>query len=90
MDEYNLSSNSSGWLFYVKASFAIAILAVACGVFLMEGTLLMKGYFAISSLFLVSSTITLSKSLRDEHESSRIINKVSEARTSKIINDLSV
>ncbi len=90
MDDYNLKSNSSGWLFYVKASFAIALSAVALGVFLMEGTLLMKGYFAISSLFLVSSTITLSKSMRDEHEASRLINKVSEARTSKIINDLAV
>tara|TARA_Y100000780_G_C13475175_1_gene336252 strand:- start:104 stop:376 length:273 start_codon:yes stop_codon:yes gene_type:complete len=90
MEDYDLKSNSTGWLFYVKASFAIAVIAIASGVFLMEGSLLMKGYFAISALFLVSSTITLSKTLRDEHEASRLINKVSEARTSKIINDLSV
>jgi hypothetical protein len=88
MDEFDLKSNSNGWLFFVKASFAIAVLAVAAGVFFMPGTLLIKGYFALSSLFLVSSTITLSKTLRDEHESLRLINKVSEARTSKMINDL--
>lgn len=88
MDEFDLKSNSSGWLFFVKTSFAIAVLAVAAGVFFMPGTLLIKGYFALSSLFLVSSTITLSKTLRDEHESLRLINKVSEARTSKMINDL--
>lgn len=88
MDEFDLKSNSSGWLFFVKTSFAIAVLAVAAGVFFMPGTLLIKGYFALSSLFLVSSTITLSKTLRDEHEALRLINKVSEARTSKMINDL--
>jgi len=32
-------------------------------------------------LFLVSSTITLSKTMRDKHESQRLINRVSEART---------
>ena len=88
MDEYDLSSQSTSWLFFVKVSFFIAVIAVAAGVFLMPGTLLMKGYFALSSLFLVSTTITLSKSLRDEHEATRLINKVSEARTSKIINDM--
>ncbi|BFM14147.1 YiaA/YiaB family inner membrane protein [Maricurvus nonylphenolicus] len=88
MDEFDLKSNSGGWLFFVKTSFAIAVLAIAAGVFLMPGTLLIKGYFALSSLFLVSSTITLSKTLRDEHEAARLINKVSEARTSKMINDL--
>ena len=88
MDEYDLSSQSTGWMFFVKISFFIAVVAVAAGVFLMPGDLLMKGYFALSSLFLVSTTITLSKSMRDEHEATRLINKVSEARTSKIINDM--
>ena len=88
MDPYDIQSNSSGWLFFVKASFGISILAVAMGIVFMQADLLVKGYFAICSLFMVSSTITLSKTMRDEHESNRLINKVSEARTSKMINEM--
>jgi hypothetical protein len=42
----------------------------------------------ISSLFLVFSTITMSKTIRDGHEGSRLHNKISEARTSKMIREL--
>ena len=58
--------------------------------FLIPGDLVVKGYFSISSLFLVFATITMSKTLRDEHESRRLHNKISEARTSKIINEFDV
>ena len=49
---------------------------------------MVKGYFLISSLFLVFATITMSKTIRDAHESDRLHNKISEARTSKIIRDM--
>lgn len=88
MSEYDIQSTSDGWVFFVKVSFAVAIAAVAAGIFLVPGTLLIKGYFALSSLFLVSATITLSKTMRDQHEANRLINKVSEARTTKIINEM--
>ncbi len=88
MNDYDLQSTSAGWLFFVKASFGIALLAIAAGIVFLPGSLLTKGYFALSSLFLVSSTITLSKTVRDEHEAKRLINKVSEARTTKILNEM--
>lgn len=88
MQEYDIQSTSDGWLFFVKASFGIAILAIAAGIVFVPASLVIKGYFALSSLFLVSSTITLSKSIRDQHEANRLINKVSEARTTKILNEM--
>ena len=69
-------------------STAIAIGATLMGIYLLPGELVVKGYFLISSLFLVFSTITLSKTIRDGHESQRLHNKISEARTSKMIRDL--
>ena len=88
MDQHDIQSNSPGWLLFVKASFAIAIMAVTAGILFLPTDFLLKGSFALSSLFLVSSTITLSKTMRDEHESRRLINKVSEARTTKMISEL--
>lgn len=87
MEQYELQSSSKGWLFFVKTSFAIAILAIVVGIFMLPGSMLIKGYFGLSSLFLVNATITLSKTMRDEHESQRLINKVSEARTNQMINE---
>lgn len=88
MDQYDISGSSAQWNFFVKISFALAILATVVGIFLLPGDLVVKGYFSISSLFLVFATITMSKSMRDEHESRRIHNRISEARTSKIISEL--
>ena len=46
-----------------------------------------KGYFGMGLFFLVSSTISVSKTLRDKHEFDRIINRVEEAKTEKILKE---
>ena len=82
-----LKSNSAGWVFFVKVSFAITLFADAAGVVLAPVDLVLKGYMAISALFLVSTTITLSKTIRDEHEHQRIVNRISEARTHQLLKE---
>ena len=88
MDQYELNSSTSAWDFFVKVAFAIAIASTLLGIYLIPGELVVKGYFLISSLFLVFATITMSKTVRDKHESDRLHNKISEARTSRIISDM--
>ena len=87
MDQLDIQSNSQSWLFYVKASFAISLLALAGGVLFLVNDAMVQAYMAMSGVFVVSATITLYKTMRDEHESQRLINKLSEARTSKIIKE---
>ena len=79
--------SSSSWLFFVKTTFAIALAAMAAFSVLMDGNLLVKGYLALKSLFLVSATIMLSKTLRDEHEAQRLLNRINEAKTNKILKE---
>ncbi len=88
MDQYELSSSTSAWDFFVRVAFGTAVASTAIGVYLIPGELVVKGYFLISSLFLVFSTITMSKTIRDRHEADRLHNRISEARTSKILRDL--
>ncbi len=88
MDQYEMNSSTSAWDFFVKLAFAIAVGATMMGIYMLPGELLVKGYFMISSLFLVFSTITMSKTIRDKHESDRLHNKISEARTTKIIREM--
>ena len=88
MDQYELNSSSPAWGFFVKVAFAIAVCATVTGIYMLPGELVIKGYFLISSLFLVFATITLSKTVRDQHEADRLHNKISDARTSKMIRDM--
>ncbi len=87
MHESDIQSHSSGWLFYVKASFVASLVAMGAGILFMPMDLRVQGYFAISALFLISSSFTLAKTMRDEHESQRLIHKINEAKTNKIISE---
>ncbi len=83
------ATNSTSWLFFVKLTFGISIAAMIAFIFFMSGDLLTKGYLALNTLFIVSATIMMSKTLRDEHEASKLVNKISEAKTNKILKEYS-
>lgn len=82
-----MQSHSTGWLLFVKCSFVLSLAALIAGIVFIPADLVVKGYLTIAGLFLVSSTITLAKTLRDEHESQRLIHKLSEARTKQLLQE---
>ncbi len=86
-DTARLHQDSPAWRFFVMVSFTAALSAVSLGLLLLPVDIWIKGYMAIGIYWAVSSTIMLSKTLRDSHESSKIINKISEARTEKMLKD---
>ena len=87
MHDHGIQTNSAGWLFFVKASFALALAAVALGVYFLPAEPWVRGYLGIAILFAVGSTFTLAKTIRDEHEAQRLINRVSEAKTERMLKD---
>jgi hypothetical protein len=90
MEQYDMNGASPQWSFFVRLSFGIALVATMVGIYMLPGPLVAKGYFTISTFFLVFATITLSKTTRDDHESKRLHNRISEARTSKLMNEMDV
>lgn len=85
----DMQPHSAAWLFFTKVSFVFSLFAIGLGIVFMPTDLTVKGYLAICCLFLVNSTITLSKTLRDQHEGERLINRISEAKTQKILKEFS-
>ena len=85
MQNHGLQRDSASWIFFVKMSFILSVLALGLGIYFMPTELWVKGYMAMGSLFTIGSSITLSKTLRDEHESRKLINKISEAKTERIL-----
>lgn len=80
--------DSPGWIFFVKVSFACALGGMIFGIVMMHDVQIwMRGYMVLGSLFLVGSTFTLSKTLRDEFEASKMINKLAQARTEKLLKE---
>ena len=88
METSNLGSNSTQWNLFVKVSFAVAIGTTMLGIYALPGPLMVKGYFMICSLFLVFTSITMSKTMRDDHEAGRLHNRISEAQTQRMIREL--
>ena len=88
MDQYSVSDNSRQWDFFVKASFAVAIISTLLGIYMLPGPLVIKGYFLIGALFMVFSTITVSKTVRVRHQSPGPHNKINEVSTSGLTQKL--
>ncbi len=88
MNNANLTQkDSAAWSAFVKISFVFALGTTSMGVFLLPVDLWVKGYIAMGLYFVVTSTVSLSKTLRDEHEAKKIVNKISNARTEKLLKD---
>ena len=85
MQDHGLQRDSASWIFFVKFSFILSVLALALGIYFMPAELWVKGYMAMGSLFTIGTSITLSKTLRDDHEAKKLINKISEAKTERIL-----
>ena len=73
--------------FFTKLSFLVSLGALVFGVVMLPLDIWAKGYLGMGLFFLVSSTISVSKTLRDKHEFDRIINRVEEAKTEKILQE---
>ena len=87
MDTINLQ-DTSAWRFQVVAAFAIALGLTSAGVLYLPVSLWIKGYLLMGVYFTISSGFALAKTLRDAHESHRIVSKISEAKTEKMLREL--
>ena len=76
---------SGAWVNFSYISFATSVLMVGGGIFALPLDWWTRAYFAMGMGMLIQSCLTLAKTVRDLHESSRIINRIEEARTEKLL-----
>ena len=87
METPNLTEDSAAWHLFVHLAFAIALGMMCWGVYVLPVNPWIKGYFGMGLFFLVTSTITMTKSVRDRHEQRKIVNRIHEAKTEKILKE---
>ena len=90
MEQPAIHEDSPAWLLFVHLSFAFSVGLMCLGIYLLPVSLWIKGYFAMGLFFTIGSTVTLSKTMRDQHEGRKLVNRINEVKTEKILNEYSL
>jgi hypothetical protein len=80
---------SQAFAMFSYVNFAVAAVMMAGGVYFLEASFAAKGFYAMAALMLVSSTVGITKAVRDKEESDRLHNKLEEARTERLLAEVS-
>lgn len=80
-------TNTSAFYAQAGISFAISFGAVILGVLYMPGNAWMRAFLAVSVLYVVTSAFTLAKCVRDQQETSKVVQRVDEARLEKFLTE---
>ena len=78
-------THTSSWVTFTYASFIGSVLMVALGIVLMPLDLSIKGYFAMGVMMVIQSCITLTKTIRDVHESGKLVNRIEDAKAERLL-----
>lgn len=84
----NAIKHSPAWINFSMGSFAVAAAMMAGGIFFLEASFAAKGFYAMSALMLVHTSISVTKTLRDNEEAVKFLNKVEDAKTEKLLMDI--
>ena len=58
---------------------------VGLGIWLLPLELSIKGYLTMGFLMLVQSCITMTKTMRDNHESGKLVNRIEDAKAERLL-----
>jgi hypothetical protein len=83
----NVQPHSGAWVTFTYVSFSASAFMVAVGVYFLPLDLWEKGYLSMGIVMLVQSCVTLTKTVRDMHESGRLVNRIEDAKAERILMD---
>lgn len=78
-------THTSSWVTFTYATFIGAVLMIAGGIVLMPLDIWIKGYFAMGIVMLIQSCITMTKTIRDVHESGKLVNRIEDAKAERLL-----
>ena len=77
--------HSSSWVTFTYATFIGSVIMVAGGIVLMPVDMWMKGYFAMGVIMLIQTCVTMTKTIRDVHEGSKLVNRIEDAKAERLL-----
>jgi hypothetical protein len=79
------AQHTSTWVTFTYASFIGSVLMVAAGVAFMPIDFWIKGYLAMGIVMMIQSCITMTKTIRDVHESGKLVNRIEDAKAERLL-----
>jgi hypothetical protein len=86
----DVQRDTAAWIFQVWASFVLAMSATAIGTYYLPVDAWLRAFLGMGLLFSVGSSFSLAKTLRDNHEAQRLLNRLSDAKAEKIIREFEI
>ena len=80
-----IESHSQAWKGFTVVSFALSLVMVGLGILFLPVDIWMKGYLAMGVVMLVQTCVTLTKTQRDLHEAAKLVNRIEDARTERLL-----
>jgi len=80
-----ISQHSGSWIAFTYASFFASVAMVAAGILFAPIDIWIKAYFAMGAALTIQSCITMTKTLRDVHESGKLVNRIEDARAERLL-----
>ncbi|EGG45932.1 hypothetical protein GCM10018782_62350 [Streptomyces griseoaurantiacus] len=77
--------NTAAFYGQAAASFVVAMIATAVGIYHLQADAWVRAFLAIAVLYLVTSAFTLAKVIRDRQEAGQIVSRVDQARLEKLL-----
>jgi hypothetical protein len=79
------AAHSSAWVSFTYVNMIGSVALTLGGLFFLPIDLWIKGYMLMGITMLTSSTVILTKTIRDRQESARLVNKIEEAKTERLL-----
>lgn len=88
MQPGNFDSHTNSWNFLVWAGFVISFSATVVGLIVAPLMIWVKAFLGMGIVFITVSCFSLAKTLRDQHEQRKLMNRITEAKTEKLLSEM--
>ena len=82
------TQHSAAWITFTYASFIGSFAMVAVAIVFLPADIWIKGYLAMGIAMLIQSCTTLAKTIRDVHENARLVNRIEDAKTERLLMEI--
>ena len=87
LSSQDIGKDTAAWTFQVWASFVLSLGSTSIGILYLPVDPWIRAFLGLGLFFAVGSSLSLAKTLRDAHESRRVLNRLAEAKTEKILRE---
>ena len=82
------SPHSAAWITFTYASFIASVGMVGVGILFAPVDVWIKAYLGMGAALLIQSCITLTKTIRDNDEAGKLVYRLEDAKTERLLMDV--